>query len=136
MFLLVLPFEWWMPRQRYQRLNDYVMGIIYSPLLLITAALETRTAFMVRRNRGRAAKLASRMPHREIEIPDDDSVDEWEELETEVDFESDGWAKRVDESCPNVVEKQTVVMIRELKKEIAELKDMLRGSTSGPGQSS
>jgi len=34
LFCLVIPFEWWLPRHRYERLNDIVMGIIYSPVLL------------------------------------------------------------------------------------------------------
>ena len=49
LFLLVIPFEWWMPKATYERLNDYVMGVIYAPLLLLTAALEVRTARQVSR---------------------------------------------------------------------------------------
>lgn len=50
-FLLILPFEWWMKKERYERLNNAVMGIIYSPLLLLTAYLETKQAHHVKRNR-------------------------------------------------------------------------------------
>lgn len=148
MFLLVLPFEWWMPRQKYQRLNgetalsachsssdlssliDYVMGVIYSPLLLVTAALETRSAFNVRRNRKRAQRLASR--GREADIPDDDSIEEWEEMEAEIDFEADGWAKKVEKTCPNVIEKRSIVEIKALRKEIEELKEMISRMSPEP----
>lgn len=50
---LVIPFEWWMPTTRYERLNNYVMGVLYSPLLLMTAVLETKDAVKVQGNRGR-----------------------------------------------------------------------------------
>lgn len=50
---LVIPFEWWMPTARYERLNNYVMGVLYSPLLLMTAVLETKDAVKVQGNRGR-----------------------------------------------------------------------------------
>lgn len=134
MFLLILPFEWWMPREKYQRLNDFVMGVLYSPLLLITAGLETRTALIVRRNRGRAARLASRMPDHAFDIPDDDSVNEWEQMEGEVDFEGEGWAKKVEETSPNVVDDKAVVQIRELRKEVDELKKMIERLSPEPGK--
>ncbi|KAK7518281.1 uncharacterized protein IWZ02DRAFT_470598 [Phyllosticta citriasiana] len=80
-FFLVLPFEWWLDEKSYARLNDYVMGFIYSPLLFITAALETREAHKVKFNRKRGEA-------------DDDSMQEWEELAGEVDFEAEGWDKK------------------------------------------
>ena len=64
LFGLVLPFEWWMSDKQYARLNDYVMGVLYSPLLLVTAYLETRTARTVRFNRKRNEA-------------DDDTIEEW-----------------------------------------------------------
>ena len=67
MFLLILPLEWWVPRKRYQRINDYVMGVIYSPLLLVTAAFETRQAHVVKTNRRRGEA-------------DDDTHEEWDVL--------------------------------------------------------
>ena len=133
MFCLILPFEWWMPRDKYLRLNDYVMGILYSPLLLASAALETHSAYLVRRNRGRAARLQSRMPDHEFDIPDEDEINEWEQMEGEVDFEGEGWAKKVQETCPNVVESKAVVEIRQLKKDIEELKRMVERLSPQPG---
>lgn len=52
-FGLILPFEWWMPKKMYGRLNDIVMGVIYSPLLLVAALVEKRTAEKVTDNRRR-----------------------------------------------------------------------------------
>ena len=66
-FLLVLPFEWWMGKATYERLNDIVMGFLYFPLLLIAAFLETRTAAEIRDNRARGEE-------------DDDSIEEWEQM--------------------------------------------------------
>ncbi|KAL1305371.1 hypothetical protein AAFC00_002265 [Neodothiora populina] len=110
---LVLPFEWWMSRSTYERLNDAVMGFIYSPLLCVTAALEVRVARKVKWNRNRGEE-------------DEDTVEEWEQLEGEFDFERDGWVKKCEESKPNVETDATLIEVRELRKEVEELKDLLR----------
>lgn len=114
LFGLIIPLEWWLPKARYERLNDYVMGIIYSPLLLVTAWLEVKTARQVRWNRKRGEE-------------DDDTVEEWEQLEELLDLEGDGWDKRVEESKPNVVTDATLLEVRALREEIKELKEMLQG---------
>ncbi|EME47192.1 hypothetical protein DOTSEDRAFT_145625 [Dothistroma septosporum NZE10] len=121
-FGLIIPFEWWLPRHRYEQLNDIVMGVIYSPLLCITALLETRTARQVRFNRSRNET-------------DDDTVEEWEQLEGELDVEGSGWSKRVEETSPNVVTDATLLEVRELREQMKELKEMLRELTPGPEQS-
>jgi hypothetical protein len=111
---LILPFEWWMSRARYEKLNDYVMGVIYSPLLLVTALLETRTARLVKFNRSRHES-------------DDDTIEEWEQLEPELDVEGSGWGKRVEESSPDVVVDGTLLEVRKLMDEVRELKGLLGG---------
>ena len=110
LFFLVLPLEWWMAKDRYQRVNRTVMGVIYSPMLLVTAWLETRTARKVNRNRERNEA-------------DDNTTEEWEQLSEEggVDFEADGWAKKVMESKPNVETDAAVLEIRELKGKLETL---------------
>lgn len=110
---LALPFEWWMSRTRYEQLNDLIMGIVYSPVLCLTAALEARTARKVRFNRNRGET-------------DEDTIEEWEELEGECDFEGSGWGKRVEESSPDVVVDGTLKAVNQLKEEVKELKEMLR----------
>lgn len=112
-FLLVLPFEWWMSKPIYEKLNDYVMGTIYSPLLLVTAWLEVRVAARVRWNRKRGEE-------------DEDTVEEWEQLEGEFDFEGDGWNKKCEASKPNVEMDATLVEVRELRRDMEELKGLLR----------
>ncbi|KAF1994514.1 hypothetical protein P154DRAFT_549020 [Amniculicola lignicola CBS 123094] len=109
---LVLPFEWWMPKARYERLNDMVMGTIYSPLLIVTAWMETREAHWVKWNRRRGEE-------------DDDIVDEWEQVLGECDFETDGWDKKVQATKPNVEFDTGVLEIRKLQKEVSELKELL-----------
>ena len=99
-FFLIIPFEWWMDRHRYERLNNYVMGVIYSPLLCITAFIEAREAKTVRLNRKRGEE-------------DDDTTEEWEEMQGETDFEGEGWDKKVEASKPNVEVDLAVVEIRE-----------------------
>lgn len=111
-FCLIIPFEWWMPRDYYAKLNDVVMGVVYSPLLLIAALFEVRSARHVRSNRKRGEA-------------DDDNVEEWEQMAGEVDFERDGWKKTVERVKPNVEEDQATTEVRALKGEVAELKGML-----------
>jgi hypothetical protein len=122
-FALVIPLEWWMAKDQYERLNDVVMGIVYSPLLLITAFLETQTAHRVRFNRSRNET-------------DDDTIEEWEQLEDDMDFESTGWQKRVEESKPNVIVDGTLLEVRELRKEVKELMEMVDRLQGALGSSS
>ena len=127
LFCLSLPFEWWMPKQQYEHLNDIVMGIIYSPLLVVTAFLETRTAHKVKFNRSRNET-------------DDDTIEEWEQLEDEMDFEGTGWGKRVEESKPNVIVDGMTLEIQALRKEMKELMEMVeklqQGLAGGSGSGS
>jgi len=120
-FFLILPFEWWMDSNRYERLNNYVMGVIYSPLLLVTAALEAKDADSVRDNRKRGEE-------------DDDTIEEWEELQGEVNFESEGWDKKVQSTKPIVEVDADVVEIRELKEQVKELKEMINSINVGAEQ--
>lgn len=118
-FGLILPFEWWLPKRRYERLNHYVMTVIYSPLLVVTAAYETMESKKVRSARKRGDE-------------DDDTIEEWEQLDPELDFEQDGWAKTVEQTKPNVEVDGDILAIRELQREIADLKDLVkRLGTSG-----
>lgn len=112
LFCLVLPFEWWLPKHRYERLNDIVMGVIYSPLLVITAFMETRQAHKVSYNRKRGED-------------DDDVVQEWEQVLNECDWEADGWDKKVQQSKPNVEFDTAVLEIRKLQEEVGGLRELL-----------
>ncbi|KAF2200679.1 hypothetical protein GQ43DRAFT_395878 [Delitschia confertaspora ATCC 74209] len=121
LLFLVLPFEWWLPKHQYERLNDIIMGIIYSPLLLVTAYIETKQAYKVRSNRRRGEE-------------DEDQVEEWEQLPDECDFETDGWEKRVEASKPNVEFDAATLEVRKLREEVLELRRLLEG-LKGVGES-
>lgn len=116
LFLLILPFEWWMPKRRYERLNNYVMGIIYSPMLVITAWLETRTARQVIKNRERGDS-------------DDDRIEEWESVLVDgaLDLEAEGWKAKVESTRPNIETDAAVLEVRELKGKIEQLTTLLNG---------
>lgn len=118
LFFLVLPFEWWLPRKRYERLNDIVMGVIYSPLLVVTAFMETKMAKKVSWNRRRGEE-------------DDDTVEEWEQVLQDCDFEADGWDKKVQSTKPNVEFDTAVLAIKELQDEVKELKELIVGMSKG-----
>lgn len=125
-FFLVIPFEWWMADETYARLNDYVMGVLYSPVLMITAFLEQRQALVVRENR------------RKGEV-DEDTVEEWEQLDYKVEAEATEWAERVKKTSPDVGTDRVTLLVKDLQKEVAEIKELLlkvaSGDASGVGDS-
>ena len=77
------PFEWWLTKKQYAKLNDVVMGLIYSPLLVLTAWIETRQAEQVQWNRRHGEE-------------DEEDRQEWELVAEDVDFElDDSWMEEV-----------------------------------------
>lgn len=112
--------EWWMPKKTYEIINDYVMATLYSPLLVIAAIFETRTAYQIRRNRARGED-------------DDNVVEEWEQLAEDIDFESEGWAKTCDMARSNVEVEPGVLEVRELRAEVDELKAVLAKISAAVG---
>ena len=107
-FLLIIPFEWWLPTHTYERLNNYVMGFLYSPLLLVTAYIETKQAHVVKHNRRHGES-------------DEDTTEEWEQIGTTMDFEEDGWAKKVESTRPNVETDAAVLEIRQVMEKVESL---------------
>jgi hypothetical protein len=116
-FLLIIPFEWWLPKRLYARLNDYVMGVVYAPLLLVAAWFESRSARLVRSNRSRGEE-------------DDDTVEEWEHMS--IDMEGEGWAKKVESAKPNVEDDVATLEVRALRGEVQELKELILKLQVGP----
>lgn len=118
-----------MPTSRYERLNNYIMGVIYAPVLLITAFIETCQAFRIRRNRRRGEIQHTA----NVDVDDEgDDEQEWEEmarvLDAEVDdFESEGWIARVETTRPNVEVDPCILEMRELRAQVVELKAMVKG---------
>ncbi|PHH77974.1 hypothetical protein CDD82_3275 [Ophiocordyceps australis] len=101
--------EWWMSKRKYKFVNDCVMGLLYSPLLLVSAYFETRTANEIRNNRSRGEE-------------DDDVVEEWEQMADDLDLDAEGWTKTCDAVKPNLEDDPAVLEIRKLRREIDELK--------------
>jgi len=112
-FCLIIPFKWWMPAHTYARLNDYVMAFLYSPLLVVAAFFEARSAREVISNRKRGEL-------------DDDTIEEWEQMSDQLNFESEGWAKKVEAAKSNVEDDQATLEVRELGNEVKEMKEMLQ----------
>lgn len=112
-FCLIIPFEWWMPANLYARLNDYVMAFLYSPLLAVAAFFEMRSAREISTNRKRGDL-------------DDDTIEEWEQMNDQIDFESEGWVKKVQSAKSNVEDDQATLEVRQLRSELNEMKEMLQ----------
>jgi hypothetical protein len=125
-FLLAVPLEWWMSKRLYERINDMVMATIYGPLLVVIAWFEVRTAADIRSNRRRGEQ-------------DDDTTEEWEQMAGHMDFEGDGWGKRVDAAKSNVEEEAAVLEVRKLREDVEKLKTMIEqlhavlGAANGEG---
>lgn len=111
-FLLILPLEWWLPKKIYNKINDYVLAVVYSPLLIVAAYFEMRSARAVLSNRGRGEE-------------DDDRVEEWEQMADQIDFESEGWDTTILKVKPNVEVDQATLECRQLRKEVEELKGII-----------
>ncbi|KAK4097689.1 cation channel-like protein [Parathielavia hyrcaniae] len=111
-FVMTLLFEWWMDKETYERANDVVMGAIYSPLLLLSAYFEVRWARDIRANRARGDA-------------DDDTIEEWEQMLAHVDFESDGWKKKVDAAKSDLEVDPAVAEVGKLREEVGQLKDLI-----------
>lgn len=112
-FGLILPLEWWLPTAKYRRLNDYVMAVVYSPLLFFAAFFEMRSAREVRKNR-------------RLGEADDDTVEEWEQMADTLDFEGEGWAKTVESAKSNVEDDPATIEVRVLRDEVGELKQLIK----------
>ena len=104
--------EWWMPKHMYETMNDYVMAFLYSPLLVVSAFFETRTARRIQNNRARGEE-------------DDDVIEEWEESTDDLDMEAEGWTKTCDSVKPNLDEDPTRLEVKKLRAELDELKAMI-----------
>ncbi|KAH8891787.1 hypothetical protein GQ53DRAFT_794023 [Thozetella sp. PMI_491] len=111
-FLLALPLEWWMQKKLYERINDIVMATIYSPLLVVAAYFETRAAAEICYNRSRGEE-------------DDDTIEEWEQMNEELDFEGDGWSKVVEDSKSNLEVDAATIEVQKLRAEVAQLKELI-----------
>lgn len=124
-FFLAIPLEWWMPRRQYERINDIIMGIIYSPLLVVAAIFEQQGAREIRANRARGED-------------DEDTVEEWEQISDQVDFEADGWKKTVDSAKTNLETDPTKEEIKQLRAEVEKLTglvlDLTRALGKGEGE--
>lgn len=115
---LVLPFEWWLPDHYYAKVNDAIMGVIYSPLLVIVAYIEAREARRIRWNRRRGEE-------------DDDDVQEWEHVAEEVDFDlDDTWRQNVRESTPSVTVDNCSFEITQLREQVKELTETVKSLTN------
>ena len=57
---------------------------------------------------------------------DDDTVEEWEQMGDQVNFESEGWAKKVETAKSNVEDDQATLEVRQLRSEVNEMREMLQ----------
>ena len=114
---MVAPFEWWVATDRYAKLNDIIMGVIYSPILVITAWIETRQAVRITWNRRHGEE-------------DDDCEQEWEHVAEDVDFElDDSWKEEVTQSTPDIRVDSCTLEVRQLKEQVAALTELVKKLT-------
>lgn len=110
---LVAPFEWWLSTRHYAKVNDVVMGVLYSPLLVLTAWIETRQATRIRWNRRHGEE-------------DDDCEQEWEHVAEIVNFDlDDSWKEEVKQSTPDIKVDSCTLEVRQLKEQVAALTELV-----------
>jgi hypothetical protein len=108
-----------MSKEGYAKLNDVVMGIIYSPLLVLTAWVEAHQANQIRWNRRHGEE-------------DEDNRQEWEFVAEDVDFDLDDfWKEEVKQSTSDIKANSTTVEIRELKEQVAALTELVKSLSQG-----
>ncbi|KAK9475091.1 uncharacterized protein V1510DRAFT_346603, partial [Dipodascopsis tothii] len=112
-FGLILPFEWWMSRATYAHLNDVVMKIIYSPVLVGLAFYEVYMARRVLQNRSRGES-------------DDDHTDEWDDVESEINLEGCGWVEKVMEVAPHASQDPALHETRHLQQQVQDLAALVK----------
>ncbi|KAJ5516224.1 ATPase P-type K/Mg/Cd/Cu/Zn/Na/Ca/Na/H-transporter [Penicillium freii] len=114
---LIAPFEWWLSREAYAKLNYFVMGVIYSPLLVVAAWIETRQAHKIRWNRRHGEE-------------DDDCTQEWEHVAKEVNFDlDDTWKQQVVETTADIKVDSCTYELRELQEQVKMLTEMVKRLT-------
>ena len=93
------------------------MGVIYSPLLVLTAWLETTQAARIRWNRRHGEE-------------DEDNRQEWEYVAEDVDFAlDDAWKEEVKQSTPDIRVDSCTLEIRQLKEQVAALTELVKKLT-------
>ena len=119
-----------MSKPTYEKLNNFVMSIIYSPLLVVVAWIEKRNASTIIWNRRRGEA-------------DDDSVEVWEVLNWRPDAKGftngasaphqgdQEWCRVVEETSPDPAKNPVLEEVRALRQEIEELRGRLTGAEGG-----
>ncbi|OJJ44404.1 hypothetical protein ASPZODRAFT_135228 [Penicilliopsis zonata CBS 506.65] len=116
---LIAPLEWWLAPKYYAKINEIIMGIIYAPMLCVTAWIEMREARRIHRNRNRGGA-------------DDDEPQEWESIAEGIDFDiDDHWKETVDETKPNIQMDNCTLEVLLLKERVHELTRLVRTLTEG-----
>ena len=128
-----------MSTTRYERLNTYVMGILYSPLLLLTSFLETRHAKRIALCRRLSDANGNPNSLNGDDMDDGGFGAEWEEMSAHLGlgeqvWEREGWKEKVEASRPNVEVDAAVAEVRRCRVEIEALKEMVGRLLEAQGQ--
>lgn len=93
------------------------MGVIYSPLLVLTAWLETAQADRIRWNRRHGEE-------------DEDNRQEWEFVAEDVDFDlDDAWKEDVKQTTPDIKLDSCTLEVQQLKEQVMALTEMVKKLT-------
>lgn len=115
------PFEWWMSKKHYAKLNDIIMGVIYSPVLVLTAWIETHQAEQIRWNRRHGEE-------------DEEDQQEWELVAEDVDFElDDTWKQEVKQSTPDIKVDNCTLEVKQLRVQVEALTELVKQLSSEKG---
>ena len=101
-----------MDPDRYERLNVYIMGIIYSPLLVYTAYAESKAAKKIKANQF-------------CDQPGDSSCEDWNQVKL-LDSGDDDWAQDGQAGQNPDKDEPMVKEVKSVKEEVEELRDLIK----------
>lgn len=110
-----------MSKKHYAKLNDIIMGVIYSPILVLTAWIETHQAEQIRWNRRHGEE-------------DEEDQQEWELVAEDVDFElDDTWKQEVKQSTPDIKVDNCTLEVKQLRVQVEALTELVKQLSSEKG---
>ncbi|KAK1658063.1 hypothetical protein BDP55DRAFT_734400 [Colletotrichum godetiae] len=81
--MIVISLFWWMEKSKFEKISDVILGILYSPVLVVAAIFETRSAADIRNNRARSEEDDDTIEDAKTNLEYDPTICEVQKLRNE-----------------------------------------------------
>jgi hypothetical protein len=120
---LLIPLEPFLKKSRYQRINEIVMKIVYSPILVLIAVFESKysppfSVLLTFRYQARRI-LGNRM----VGLQDGEEGMGWD-VDDSFDAEGSGWAEKVRSTIPRI-EEDEMVLLRRMERKLDHVESVI-----------